>query len=450
MKETNLLSGVLYSIENIPVIFSVDKDTFEFNFYTDSIYPHEKENGYAFLKANDNYIFGQAHQGNNVAIFTGSRGLGVEGHQRLFNSTYVVSSSCINPQNLSTFTGIRFTGGTLNAVFSANSFRYCYRDDEFIYERKSKYMDYSIVTNQCNMRWSINAPVPNETGLDGVPTNNPDVFVDIMFDAPQPLSTWTLHYNKLKELLSFMTYRFNVGFRCVELINTDVDNNIIVKHADIYIQEESEFTEKEHHYNISFHDLGESLPTLMGLLYDTEDQKPSCSLGFYPSSDRDLHRVSSTRVREVCSALECELSFLSELNGTGDMLLSNLISRVKNEVKAFRKENDGLSNDTYNMIFSSIGNWSFTLAEKLIALYGLYDTEIKALNHFNYQVTDADLRAFVKYRNHITHGTHRVLDPGIAVTTHLLCGLVYCCLLKRIGLTQEKILELCQEKKITT
>ena len=135
MKETNLLSGVLYSAENIPVIFSVDRDTFEFNFYTNSIYPHEEDNGYAFLKANDNYIFGQTHQGNNVAIFTGSRGLGVEGHQRVFTSTYVVSSSCIKPQNLSTYTGIRFVGGTLNAVFPTNYFRYCYADNEITVEK---------------------------------------------------------------------------------------------------------------------------------------------------------------------------------------------------------------------------------------------------------------------------------------------------------------------------
>ena len=450
MKETNLLSGVLHSIENTPVIFSVDTDTFEFNFYTDSIFPHEKDSGYAFLKSNGNYIFGQSHQGNNVAIFTGSKGLSVEGHQRVFTSTYVVSSSCINPQNLSTFTGIRFVGGTLNAVFPTNYLRYCYKNDELVFEKKRNQIIHDVVTSRYTMHWSIKAPAPEETGLDSVPINNQNVFVDILFDSPQPLFSVSHHYNKLKELLSFMTYRFNVGFRNIELIEKDADNKTIIKQADVYIQEESDLTKKEHHYNITFHDLGEALPALISLLYDTEDQKPSYSLGFYPNNDRELHRISSTRVREVCSAIECELSFLADLNQTGDVLLSNLISRVKNEVKAFRKENDGLSNDTYNMIFSSIGNWSFTLAEKLIALYGLYDAEMNALNHFNYQVTEADLRAFVKYRNHITHGTHRILEPSIGVTTHLLGGLVYCCLLKRIGLTQEKILELCQEKKITT
>ena len=448
MKETNLLSGVLHSTENIPVIFSVDKDTFEFNFYTDSIFPHEKDNGYTYLESCDNYIFGQAHQGNNVAIFVGRKGLSVEGHQRVFSSTYVVSSGCINPQDLSTFTGIRFVGGTLNAVFPTTYMRYCYKDDKIVFEEKSNHIIHNVVTSKYHMNWSIKAPDPNVTGSDSVPTNNSDVLVDILFDSPQPLSTLSHHYNKLKELLSFMTYRLNVGFRNVELIEKNTDKNTLVKQADVYIQEESRLTEKEHHHNITFHDLGGTFPNLMSLLYDTQDQEPSYSLGFYPNSDKELYRISSAKIREVCSAIECELSFLPDLNQESNRLLNDLIDKVKTEIRSFRKEHEGLSNDTYNMIFSSVGKWSFTLAEKLTTLYNAYSQEMNALNPFKHQVTEKDLRVFVKYRNHITHGTHRILEPGIGLTAHLLCGLVYCCLLKRIGIPQEKILELCQEKKI--
>ena len=449
MNKAKHLSGVLYSTKSIPVIFTINKDTYEFNFYTNSIYPHEGGSSAAHVKADDGFVFGQTHQGKNIAIYPGDNSLVVDGHQRLFTSTYVVSSSCINPENIFTFSGIRFVGETLNNVFPSDYFR-CLPSNEIVYEKKSKHSIHRVLTNKYTMDWSINAPDPEKLGPDGLPINNPHVFIDIFFDAPQPISTISLHYDKLKELLSFMTFRHNVGFHRVELIKKDANNNIVVKQADVYIQEDVGFTTKTHYNNITFHDLGETLPVLIRLLYDTEDQKPSYSLGFYPHADRDLHRISNTMVRKVCSAIECELSFLADLNQTGDMLLSNLISRVKNEVKAFRKDNGGLSQDTYNMIFSSIGNWSFTLAEKLIGLYNLYGTEMRTLNYFNYRITEKELRAFVKYRNHITHGTHRVIDPGIGITTQLLCGLVYCCLLKRIGLSQEKILELCQEKKITT
>ena len=450
MKESNLLSGVFHSVENIPVIFSVDKDTYEFNFYTDSIYPHEANNGCVYLKAKDHYIFGRTHQGGNIAIYTGKNGVTVEGHQRVFTSTYIVSASCIKPSELSEFTGIRFVGGTLNDVFPTHSFRYCYNDDVFIPENNKRHIAYKITTKQHVMNWSIKMPDDNETGRDGMPIDERNVFVDILFDAPQPLSSFSLHYNKLKELLSFLTFRYNVGFQSIAFIAQDTDNNTLVKQADVYIQEETELTSKEYYHNITLHDLGDTLPVLIGLLYDTEDRKPSYSLTFYPSNDRELYRISRTRIREVCSAIECELGFLPELQQPCNELLNNLIDSTKSHIHSFRKVHDGLSNDTYNMIFSSIGNWSFTLAEKLIALFNLHKEEMKILNHFNRQISEKELRDFVKYRNHITHGTHRILDPGIAVVTHLLCGLVYCCVLRRIGLTPAKILELCQENKITT
>lgn len=68
------------------------------------------------------------------------------------------------------------------------------------------------------------------------------------------------------------------------------------------------------------------------------------------------------------------------------------------------------------------------------------------LNHTQVIITDGLIKDFVKYRNDITHGKHRILEVGIAITAHNLCGLIYCCVLDRIGVTREKISELCQYK----
>ena len=61
-------------------------------------------------------------------------------------------------------------------------------------------------------------------------------------------------------------------------------------------------------------------------------------------------------------------------------------------------------------------------------------------------IREDEIKDFVKYRNDITHGNHRVLDKRIACTAHLLSGLVYCSLLDRIGISREKIRELCVHK----
>ena len=102
------------------------------------------------------------------------------------------------------------------------------------------------------------------------------------------------------------------------------------------------------------------------------------------------------------------------------------------------------------MIFSSIGNWSFTLAEKIISLFQHYFEEMNAIGKGFTKVHDSQIRSFVKYRNDITHGKHRVLDHNIAITAHILAGLVYCCILSRIGLPREKVLEMCKDGKIVS
>ena len=68
------------------------------------------------------------------------------------------------------------------------------------------------------------------------------------------------------------------------------------------------------------------------------------------------------------------------------------------------------------------------------------------LNQSAIIIDDDAIKAFVKYRNDITHGSHRVLDVKIAITAHCLERLVYCCLLERIGVERSRILEWCKDK----
>lgn len=55
----------------------------------------------------------------------------------------------------------------------------------------------------------------------------------------------------------------------------------------------------------------------------------------------------------------------------------------------------------------------------------------------------------VKYRNTITHGSFMPLDNKIAETAFVLMELVYCCILKRIGLTDKVIKDLFKRHLIS-
>lgn len=64
------------------------------------------------------------------------------------------------------------------------------------------------------------------------------------------------------------------------------------------------------------------------------------------------------------------------------------------------------------------------------------------------KISDKDIQEFVKYRNNITHGSHRMMNRKIATTAFMLQGLVYCCILSRIGIGKAEIYRLCKDKKI--
>lgn len=449
MKEMNVISGILQSVEGKPVIFFADRDTYEFNFTTDTTYSPGNRNDVFRLEPESGFVYGKTHDGFNVAVYMEEEHFLVFARQRLFTPAYVVSATNWEPNDITTFRGIRFIGHTLNLVFPSEYIRF-YDNGELVVEEKDKCIIHKVETNNYSMDMTIRAPTTGEPGLDGLPDSNTDVMIDIMFDTDQPLFSIFDHYNRMIELLSFMTYRQNVGFREIQLIDYHPDYDFIIKTADVYIKEDVAITQKEQRKNISFHDLGGSLPELLRLFYDTEDKKPSYSLGFYPESDQDFFRMTNSMIRAICSGIECEIGFLPAFNGSENPLLNNLIESVRQEIKLYRKRNKGLSNDTYNMIFSSVGNWTFPLAEKLIALYHTYENEMRKVNRSRYLINDSDIKDFVKYRNDITHGRHRVLDQRMATTAHILAGLVYCCLLSRINIDRSKILELCKNGKIVT
>lgn len=48
--------------------------------------------------------------------------------------------------------------------------------------------------------------------------------------------------------------------------------------------------------------------------------------------------------------------------------------------------------------------------------------------------------------NDITHGKHRIMTEEIAITGFCLCGIIYFCVLERIGISREKIHELRKYK----
>ena len=161
--------------------------------------------------------------------------------------------------------------------------------------------------------------------------------------------------------------------------------------------------------------------------------------------------MTNDRIKSICSGLECELSFAKDIETENNPNLTELLTQTKSLIKSYRKDNpDAISDTTYSMIFSSLSHWSYSLAERIWSLYCEFYAEMCILNRFHHlHIQKAHIQQFVKYRNDITHGNHRVLNHDVSKIAHTLSGLVYCSVLNRIGLDHDTICKLCEEKLLT-
>lgn len=442
----DIITGVI-STEGEKVIFSSIEKSFEFCFMTDSICHFPERVKTMTINVKDDFIFGKTHDNYDIAIYSGNHVFKVMGATSLHTNAYIKSTRNLESTNLTEYDGIKFVGGTLNNVFIADALDIKHEDKKRVIKAKDDSIKYKLHTEKYNMDINICSSVFEQNGIKGKTISNTNVVLTIKFDKPQKLVTLFKHYNKIKDILSFMTFRENVGFDKVYLMKSYSKSTDLLNCAEVFILEEKKLTPKKNFYNISFSDLGESFTNLLQIIYKDRDNSKTVSLGFIPLNDKDAHIMTNEKIKAVCTALECEFSFIPEVAGENqNETFNSLIKEVKTTVKEFRKNNTLLSNDVYSLIFSNIKNWSFPMKEKNCALWHKYDQEMLILNKSTTTITDEMIKETVQFRNDITHGRHRVLNAKIAITAYYLSGLVYCCILERIGLDREKIKELCKNK----
>ncbi|MBR2041135.1 MAG: hypothetical protein IJ945_02065 [Oscillospiraceae bacterium] len=435
------LTGVIPT-EGKPIVFSSQND-YEFCFLTDMIYKIGEKNDVVKIPTVDGFLFGKTHENNDVAIYVGGKEFIVFLNRTITTGLYVKSSYNVRNRDIKDFDTICFQGGTLNKLFKINGIKTDLADGTNTVELIDDSERYHIETNGYSINLVVRSITTERMGLEGRHIANDNVELTLKFDKPQPLKSLIEHYNKIKDLLSFMTFRENVGF---DKIYIGKESS---KTAEVFMREDKEFTDKNHFNNIHFDELGESLPKLLKLLYNSEDKKSSLSLGFIPKDDNDFFIMNNDKIRLICTALECELSFAEDIKVEENKELDELIETIKSTIKEFRKTHTKLSNDVYNSISSNMGHWSFPLAEKLCALHHKYEEEMLIINKNSSSITDENIKAVVKYRNDITHGKHRVSDMEIARTAFYLCGLIYFCILERVGVDRKNIKEWCKHQLLT-
>lgn len=435
--------------KNNPRIGIIKADEGDFNFYLDNY-------SVAFMKTNDSpvmfdgpFVYGHEFNHQQIAIYKGKEEISCRNFSRLNTTAYIVATENCLRTKWDTFDYIEFVGGTLRSLFFCSGLREEKQAEKIIYSLQDDSKQYEFKVGSATCSLEISSITIQNFGIAGRQLLNNNVSLLLKFNTAQPLEKVFMYIQKMKNMLSFMTFRKNVGFDEIILHH----NQQRLSKMQVYLKEDYTYTEKSFHTNITFSDLGESVGRLASIIFNNVDKKPSYEINFLPKSDLDVGWMDDDKIRLICSSLECELEFIQEIKESENNELQSLIKQIKSIVKTHRKSPQRLEDKTYDLIFSSIHHWSMSASERFCELYHHYADEMLSLATDIYDpsevmISDEDIHEFVKYRNHITHGSHRMMNTKISTTAFMLEGLVYCCILRRIGMDKAEINKLCQNGKI--
>ena len=426
-KKATKLYGIVEGYENI----SFALDGFQCVFFN----THPIKNQSVTIPQNQGFILGRTSGQKYVYIYS-NEDLKIWNELTLNTWGYFVSSS----PDITTYKAIYFEGGILKKLFLQSSLEFELIDNQ---ETKVTYQDDSLTYPLHNKKIkgiiSIHStPHQHMSVEDGDAIITGDTQLEIIFEEAKEIQTFPEIFGYVLNMCQFMAFRRNISFENIILEDSSEQfPEFMDSIAECHIHYDClQDTEKSFHCCLSFNTLGECVTNLLDSIVDNKPNKPRFNIGFIPEDDKTVTFITSIKIREVCSALESEME-LSKIQVPQEKAFDELVDKLKNIVKENR---DGIHSLTdpksYDYILGTLRHLSGALADRIENCFFEYQP---LMGEF---ISRKDIDELVKYRNTITHGSFMPLDSKLAETTYVLMKLVYCCVLKRIGLTDKVIKEL--------
>ena len=422
--------------------FAIYGDEFLFTFMENKF----TEGNLVTVDIEDDLIRGYTHTGNQIAIACENE-FQIDGYRRL--NTYCAFKSKVRLEGKATeFNKIIFTGGMLNRLYRRHSLDIDPKNSnnkQIGVKIQGDTLSYKLKLNEEDVQISIWSSVSiSNSWSEGTRIKNNDVNLAIIFTEKKPLSYAIKCYLHMCDSIRFMMNRENIGFDSISVLSVGDEQEFPEQDRfDVFFREDYDYTEKDGHRCITFEDLGESFVNLFLLFATSTNSKMKYSLGFYPENDKAVYKINNSIIRSICAALEYEASEEPELKPENNPELNELIASVKNSIKEFQKTHTGLSESTYGSIKGNVNFWAFSARDKIQMLWDIHKGPMNILTRQLQRNYKIDIGAFIKYRNSITHGAESRATEQVAAMAYALRGLVYCCVLKRIGLSEEAITDLC-------
>lgn len=413
---------------------------------------------FAKIAQEDKYFHGTTHDGNDIAIYCGNRIMPTIRTIANFHSNiYAIQKGNLGPCNWNKIDAIEFRSGTLDALsFSPDSpYEFVGRAIQVIPPQlplsfSFKYEGLYITVksgNQSNETY-------NSTHVELIGRTR---YLTLQFSEPISFGEVPVHIEKIKTLLSFMTFRQNVDFNEIALQEKTAPSDVLMDTALVYSKGPLIATQKKPLNNICFNDLDVTISSLIELIYCEQKNNPFSFMNFIPANDSNFYSLTDDMVKGIVTCLDCEIARLrgndveliepdskSEIYLAEEKELSALKKELHSTIKGFQKKHHRFSKKTSDMLKGTIDHMTLAEAEKFFLLYSNYQNLIcKLFCHFDIKPTKEDIERLIIYRNRTTHGEQEVLGEHIMATSIHLIGLIYCLILHSIGIDDRQLEQLC-------
>lgn len=440
MSKIPKMYGVIKSQRNISFVL----DGFQCTFFNSIIDSRDGAVKGELIKQNDGYIIGETVNGNYIHIYTGQD---IEIDNQLTLNTWLYLVSPI-PENIS-YMAISFEGGILRKLFYRSALKLDHTETDSYKPQvhfQNDCLTFELTNEKIKGKMSIKSIINEERSLEaGASISLSGPMLEICFDEEKTIISFPDILGYILNLCQFMAFRRNIMFEKIALKIRYSDNSGSYEEiAQCYIKFEghASIIEKSIYNCITFNQLGKSTEKLLDSIVDNKPQKPQFNIGFLPESDKDAYKINSIKIREVCSALESELELMS-IEVQHEAEFDCLINELKSLVKKHRKGENPLKNSkAYDYIFGNLRHLSGALSDRIERCSKEYQLLID-------EISREEIDRIVDYRNNITHGNYMILNNDLADTAFKFFKLVYCCILKRIGLEDDMIIELFKRNIIS-
>lgn len=344
------------------------------------------------------------------------------------------------------FQNLILTGGILNRLYWKKGLRTEVENGKRVLDVRKDSMKWELESGRLRGTLEVASGIREGMSAErGDYIEVTDAALELILEQPRELTEFSDVYGCLLRLCQFMTFRKNVGFDRIVLGRERKEfSGYYEELAECFVRHDWEkMTEKKIFSCITFQALADSLPPLLTSIAENQPKKPWFNIGFIPEHDRDVYFITDVKIREVCSALESEME-LSKVKVTRDAEFEKLIKEMKQLVKVHRDGEHPLKDaNDYQFIFGTLDHMRGALADKIELCFQKYQPLMGEW------ISRKHIDELVSYRNTITHGSHMQLDGQLAETTFILMKLVYCSVLKRVGMTDESVRDLMQKKVVS-